>query len=321
MRLVSGILAALSLSFAVHCAHAQEAYPQRTVRLIAAASPGSPLDIMGRLYAQKMSAQWGKPVVVDNRVGAMGIIGMEVVAKAPADGYTLAFAVDVPLVIAPLIMKLPYQPKTQLVPVAGVGATMNMLVINPSLNAGTMSELIALARSRREPLTYSSIGHGSPAHLCMELLKKRAGIELLHVPYKGSVPALTAVLAGEVGMFCGPITLGLPHVKTGKLKALGVTGTGPSPLFPELRPLVEQVPGLTTANWYAVFAPAGTSGAVLSAVHDAMKLAYADKELQRALAGAGIDSIWQSAAEVQAAIDRDSEKWADIVRSANIKAE
>lgn len=300
---------------------AQDAYPSKPVRFIVPFPATGPLDVMARLYAQNLGERWGKNAIAENRPGATGTIGADAVAKAAPDGYTLLFTVDLPIVMAPALMKPPYDPKADLVPIAGVGETMNMLVVHPSAGVSTLAELVAAAKAKPGALTFSSAGNASPGHLCVEMLKSAAGIDLTHVPYKGAAPAMQAALAGEVSMFCGPITQGLPHVKSGKLRALGVTGAKASPLLPELRPLAATYPGLVVSNWYAVFAPPKTPPAVLAFLRAELKRTYDDPEVRKRLDSVGMDPLWLEPAQVTAAIDRDLAKWSGVVKAANIKAE
>ncbi len=300
---------------------AQDAYPAKPVRFVVPFPAAGPADVFARLYAQKLGERWGKPVIVENRVGATGTIGADAVAKAAPDGYTVLFTVDLPIVMAPTLIKLPYDPKTDLVPVAAMGESMNMLVAHPSTGIGTIAELIAAAKARPGALTFASAGNASPGHLCGEMVKSTAGIDLTHVPYKGAAPAMTAALSGEVSVFCGPLAQGLPHVRSGKLKALGVTGEKPSPLAPEIAPLSASFPGLAFANWYAVFTPRGTPPAVIAFLRDELRKTYDDPEVGRRLSGVGIDPAWMEGAQVGAAIDRDLAKWSGVVRAAKIKAD
>jgi tripartite-type tricarboxylate transporter receptor subunit TctC len=300
---------------------AQDAYPAKPVRFIVPFPATGPLDVMARLYAQKLGERWGKNAIAENRPGATGTIGADAVAKAAPDGYTLLFTVDLPIVMAPALMKPPYDPKADLVPIAAVGETMNMLVVHPSAGVSTLAELVAAAKAKPGALTFSSAGNASPGHLCVEMLKSAAGVDLTHVPYKGAAPAMQAALAGEVSMFCGPITQGLPHVKSGKLRALGVTGAKASPLLPELRPLAATYPGLVVSNWYAVFAPPKTPPAVLAFLRAELKRTYDDPEVRKRLESVGMDPLWLEPAQVTAAIDRDLAKWSGVVKAANIKAE
>jgi tripartite-type tricarboxylate transporter receptor subunit TctC len=320
MRITLAAIATAVFALAAPAA-AQDAYPAKPVRFIVPFPATGPLDIMARLYAQKLGERWGKNAIAENRPGATGTIGADAVAKAAPDGYTLLFTVDLPIVMAPALMKPPYDPKTDLVPVAGVGETMNMLVVHPSAGVSTLAELVAAAKAKPGALTFSSAGNASPGHLCVEMLKSAAGVDLTHVPYKGAAPAMQAALAGEVSMFCGPITQGLPHVKSGKLRALGVTGAKASPLLPELKPLAATYPGLVVSNWYAVFAPPKTPPAVLAFLRAELKRTYDDPDVRKRLESAGMDPLWLEPAQVTAAIDRDLAKWSSVVRKAGVKAE
>jgi tripartite-type tricarboxylate transporter receptor subunit TctC len=320
MRTTLAAIATVIIALAAP-ATAQDAYPSKPVRFIVPFPPTGPLDVMARLYAQKLGERWGKSVIAENRPGATGTIGADAVAKAAPDGYTLLFTVDLPIVMAPALMKPPYDSKTDLLPIAAVGDTMNMLVVHPSAGVSTLPELVAAAKAKPGALTFSSAGNASPGHLCVEMLKSAAGVDLTHVPYKGAAPAMQAALAGEVSMFCGPITQGLPHVKSGKLRALGVTGAKASPLLPELKPLAATYPGLVVSNWYAVFAPPKTPPAVVTFLRAELKRTYDDPEVRKRLDAVGMDPLWMEPAQVTAAIDRDLAKWSGVVKAANIKAE
>jgi tripartite-type tricarboxylate transporter receptor subunit TctC len=300
---------------------AQDAYPSRPVRLIVPFPAGGPNDVLARLYAQKLGEQWGKPAIVENRVGATGTIGVDAVVKAPPDGYTLAFTVDLPIVMAPALVKPPYDPQRDLVPVAGVADGMNMLVAHPSAGIRSLAELVAAAKAKPGALTFASAGSASPGHVCGELIKLGAGIDLTHVPYKGAAPAMNAALAGEVSVFCGPIPVGLPHVKAGKLYALGVTGAKPSPLAPGLAPLSATYPDVVLSNWYAVFAPARTPASIVQFLQAELEKVYADQGVRERLAGIGVDPLWMPGPQLAAAIERDGARWAKVIKAANIRAE
>jgi tripartite-type tricarboxylate transporter receptor subunit TctC len=319
-RLLAVVAAAFAAIASVPVA-AQDAYPSKPVRFVVPFPASGPADVVARLYAQKLGERWGKPVIVENRVGATGTIGADAVAKAAPDGYTVLFTVDLPIVMAPTLIKPPYDPKTDLVPVAAMGESVNMLVAHPSTGIGSTADLISAAKARPGALTFASAGNASPGHLCGEMVKSAAGIDLTHVPYKGAAPAMTAALSGEVSVFCGPLAQGLPHVRSGRLKALGVTGEKPSLLAPEIAPLSASFPGLAFANWYAVFTPRGTPPAVIAFLRDEMRRTYDDPEVGRRLSAAGIDPVWMEGSQVRAAIDRDLAKWSSVVRAAKIKAE
>jgi tripartite-type tricarboxylate transporter receptor subunit TctC len=310
------VLAALASPVA-----AQDTYPSKPVRFIVPFPAGGPADVLVRLYAQKLGERWGKPAIVENRVGATGTIGTDAVVKSPPDGYTLLFTVDLPIVMAPALFKPPYDPKRDLVPVAGVADGMNMLVAHPSAGVRSLAELVAAAKAKPGALTFASAGNASPGHVCGELLKMGAGVDLTHVPYKGAAPAMNAALAGEVSVFCGPIPVGLPHVKAGKLHALGVTGTKPSPLVPGLAPLSATYPDVVLSNWYAVFAPARTPAAVVQFLQAELEKVYADAAVRERLAGIGLDPVWMPGLQLAKAIETDGERWARVIKSANIRAE
>jgi tripartite-type tricarboxylate transporter receptor subunit TctC len=258
---------------------AQEAYPSRPVKFVVPFTAGGPLDVMARLVGQKLAEQWGKPVVIENQVGGSGSIGANAVARAAPDGYTLLFTVDIPLTMYPAVAKqVPYNPRTDFRPIAALGRSDNGLFVNPSLGVSTTKELVELARKQPGKLSFSSAGIAAPAHFAGELFKTIAGIDMVHVPYKGAAPAMSAAMSGEVSMMFGPIAQGVAHVRAGKLKALGVTGPLPSPLLPGVKPLVEQgFPGLLVFNWYGVLAPAKTPDAPAQAVRSALKQAMNDQ--------------------------------------------
>jgi tripartite-type tricarboxylate transporter receptor subunit TctC len=297
-----------------------QAYPSRPVRFIVPFPASGPSDVLARLYGQKLSERWNQPVVVENRVGATGTIGTEGVVRAPPDGYTLLFTADLPITMAPALLKLRYDPQRDLVPVAALAKNDALLVVHPSAGIRSLADLVAAAKAKPGALTFASGGNASPSHLCGEMLKRQAGIDMTHVPYSGSAPAMNAVLAGDVTMFCAPIPLGMVHFKAGKIYALGVTGTAPSPLLPELAPLSAIYPGFVISNWQALFAPVATPPAATKLLHDELQKAYADPELQQKLATLALDPAWLSGAELSRRIETDTAKWADLIKAAN-KAE
>jgi tripartite-type tricarboxylate transporter receptor subunit TctC len=302
-------------------AAAQDAYPSKPVRFVVPFPAGGPNDVLARLYAQQLGERWGKPALVENRVGATGTIGTDAVVKSPPDGYTLLFTVDLPIVMAPALLKPPYDVKRDLVPVAGVADGMNMLVAHPSAGVRSLAELVAAAKAKPGALTFASAGNASPGHVCGELLKMGAGVDLTHVPYKGAAPAMNAALAGEVSVFCGPIPVGLPHVKAGKLYALGVTGAKPSPLVPGLAPLSATYPDVVLSNWYAVFAPPRTPATIVQFLQAELEKVYADAAVRERLSAIGVDPVWMPAPQLARAIETDGERWARVIKGANIRAE
>ena len=298
-----------------------QTYPTRPVRFIVPFPASGPADVLARLYGQKLSQRWNQPVVVENRVGATGTIGTEAVVRAPPDGYTLLFTADLPITMAPALLKLRYDPQRDLAPVAALAKNDALLVVHPSAGIRSLADLVAAAKVKPGALTFASGGNASPSHLCGEMLKRQAGIDMTHVPYSGAAPAMNAVLAGDVTMFCAPIPLGMVHFKAGKVYALGVTGTAPSSLLPELAPLSAIHPGFVISPWLALFAPVATPPAVTQLVRDELKKAYVDPELQQKLAILALEPAWLSGAELSQRIEADTAKWMDLFKSAGAKAE
>jgi tripartite-type tricarboxylate transporter receptor subunit TctC len=307
------------LSAASHTARAQ-AYPTRPIHFIVP-FPAGPNDILARLYGQKLSEDLKQPVVVETRVGATGTIGAEAVVRAPPDGYALLFTVDLPITMAPALLKLHYDPLHDLIPIAAVAKGDNVLVVHPSAEIRSMAELVTAAKARPGVLTFSSAGHASPAHLCGEMIKRQTSIDMTHVPYTSAAAAMNAVLAGNVTMFCGPIGVALPFVRAGTVYPLGVTGLKPSPLLPGVAPLSASYQGLVISAWYGLFAPAGTLASVTSTLHDEFQRIFADLELEPKLSALGLDREWMSGADLSQRIASDIVKWRDFMTAANIHAE
>jgi tripartite-type tricarboxylate transporter receptor subunit TctC len=303
-------------------AAAQDAYPSRAVKLVAPFPAAGPLDLLARVAAQHLSDQWGRPVVVENVAGGTGSIGANTVARAAPDGYTLLVTVDIPLTMYPAIARsLPYDPEKSFKPIASIARSDNGLFVNAALGVSSVDELVALAKRRPGQLTFSSAGIGSPAHFGGELFKVIAGVDMTHVPYKGAAPAMAAAVAHEVSLMFGPIAQGLPHVKSGRLRALGVTGPSASPLLPDVKPLVQQgFPGLLVFNAYPVMAPAGTPDAIADKVRAGLKQAMSDPAVRERLEKAAIDPVWTEPAEMMAMLAQDRKRWGDLALRANIRS-
>jgi tripartite-type tricarboxylate transporter receptor subunit TctC len=316
LRMAVAVLVWLSIP-----AIAQEAYPARPVKFVVPFAAGGPLDVTARLVGQKLTEQWGRPVVVENQVGGSGSIGAAAVARAAPDGYTLLVTVDIPLTMYPAVAKqVPYNPRTDFRPIAAVARSDNGLFVNPALGVSTVKELVELAKKQPGKLSFSSAGIAAPAHFAGELFKTIAGIDMVHVPYKGAAPAMSAAMSGEVSMMFGPIPQGVPQVRAGKLKALGVTGPLPSPLLPGVKPLVEQgFPGLLVFNWYGVLAPAKTPDAPAQAVRSALKQVMNDQALRTRLSDLGVEPVWDEADTVANAIAADLMRWGQLARVAKIE--
>jgi tripartite-type tricarboxylate transporter receptor subunit TctC len=297
-----------------------QTYPTRPIHFVVP-FPAGPNNALARLSGQKLSGDLKQPVVIDTRPGATGTIGAEVVVRAPPDGYTLLFTVDLPITMAPTLLKLSYDVQRDLIPIAAVVKSDNVLVVNPATKIHSMAELVAAAKAKPGTLTFASAGHASPAHMCGEMIKRRANIDMVHVPYTSATAAMNGVLAGNVNMFCGPIGVALPQIKAGNVYALGVTGIEASPLLPGVAPLVASYPGLVISAWYGLFAPASTPASVTSILHDEFKKIFADPELQPTLLALGLNREWVSGSDLVQKITSDIAKWRDFIAAANIHAD
>ena len=300
----------------------QETYPARPVRFIVPFPAATPPDLLARIASQKLTEFWGAPVIVEVRDGAGGTIGVNQVVRSAPDGYTLLFTNDLPIVIAPAVSTTAYDPRRDLAPIGAVAQGEQVLVVHPSLGVASIKELIALAKSKPGALTFATSGPGSTSHMCVELMKRAAGIDLLGVPYKGAAPAIQAVLTGDVSMYCSPVFQALPHIKSGKLKALGTTGMQPSSVMPEVMPISAQgLPDVVTSTWYAVFAPANTPALILNKIRESLKKAFDDDQVRQRLAKVGLDPIWMDASVLTTTIGSDLEKWTRLAQTAGMKTQ
>ena len=280
---------------------------------------GGGYDFLARLLSQKMAETFGQPVVVENRAGANGNIGSDVVAKSPADGYTLLMGGIGPQALSVgLYPKLPYDPSRDFVAISLVASQPNLFVAHPSLGIKSVADLIRVAKERAGPIPYASTGAGSGQHLAAEQLKQMAGIDLLHVPYKGAAPSLAASLSGEVGVAFNIILLPLQHVKTGKLVALGMASSKRSALAPDIPTLTEQGFPIDIDTWYGLLAPAGTPVEAVTKLHQETARVFGLAEVKAKLTEQGIDAIGSTPAQFAAHIARESAKWTGVIRAAKI---
>jgi tripartite-type tricarboxylate transporter receptor subunit TctC len=314
---VTGLIAATLLSLAP-AAHAE--YPSKPVRVLVHIPPGGAPDIAARILSDRLGETMGQPFVVENRPGSNGVIAAEITAKAPPDGHTLFLAPDSAIVINPhLYAKLPIDPLKDLEPVATVGANDFVLSVNPSLPVKTFPEFIEYARKAKPPLAYASGGNGSQHHLTMEMLKRAAGIDLVHVPYRGGTPATTATVSGEVAvMFAGSSTA--PQIRSGNLRALAVTGTKPSNAFPELPTIGQFYPGFSNSIWLALFAPAGTPQPIVERLRKEVNAALESADVKDKFNRAGgLEPFITTREEFAAMIRADYDKYGQIVKSIGVK--
>jgi tripartite-type tricarboxylate transporter receptor subunit TctC len=299
-------------------------WPQKAVRIIVPFAPGGASDLMPRLVGEKLTTIWGQPVVIENRPGAAGNIGMEVGAKAPADGYTLLAAPNGNLVVNPhMYSKLAYDVLRDLAPVTRIAAVQNVLVVNPEVPAASLKELVALARSKPGSLNFSSPGNGSQAHVGVELLKLQLGLDLVHFPYQGVGPAMKDLLGGRIHLMLAQVPSALPHIKGGKLRALGVASPAPLAALAEVPTIAAAagLPGYEAVSWYALMAPAGTPREVIAKIHSDTANALQLPDVRERLAGMGAEPSGESPAELAARIKAEYDRWGDVVRKANIKAD
>ena len=295
-------------------------YPSRAIKVIVPIPPGGAPDIAARVIGQKLSEILAVPVIVDNHAGSNGNIAGDLVAKSPPDGYTLLLGQDSLVAINPhLYAKMPFDPMKDLVPVTTLVANQFVLAVNPSLPVKDFQEFIEYARRTTPPLPYASGGNGSQHHLSMEILKQRAGIDMLHVPFKGGSPATMATVAGDTAaMFAGTSTAA--QIKAGKLRALAVTGTKRSPEYPDLPTIAEFYPGYEVTIWLALFAPAGTPDAVLVRLRAAVDKALAAPDVRQKLNSAGgVEPFVTTPEEFAALIRRDYDKYGKIVKTTGIR--
>ena len=315
------ILLAAALAAAPLAAWA--AFPERPLRLVVPFPAGGAADLMARGLAQHLGEQLGQQVVIDNRGGAGGTVACEIVARAPADGYTLLFGTMGTQAINPaLYSKLRYDPLKDFAPIALTHITPRVLVVGPSVKARTVGELIALARAKTGQLTYGSAGNGSSSHLSGALFESLAGVDLVHVPYKGSAPLLTDLLAGRVDATFDSFTVYEEHIKSGRVRALAVTSRMRMAALPQVPTLAEAgLPGYEVSIWLGVLAPAGTPKEVVTALHAAVIRAMADAGMKRQLTALGIEPAASTPDEFSALIRSEIPKWARLVKASGAMVE
>lgn len=297
-------------------------YPTKPIRLIVASAPGGAPDILARTVAQKLSDSLGQQVIIDNRPGASGLIGAELAAKAPPDGYTLFLGTTTLYALLPnLKTKLPYDQVRDFVSITQIAVASNVLVVNPSMSAKSVAELVLLAKSRPGSLNYASAGSGTPAHLAGAMLNVMAGIEMTHVPYKGAGPALLDVIAGQVQIIItSPIAAG-PHINTGKVRALATTGAKRNPALPNLPTVAESLPGYEITQWWGISAPARTSPAVVKRLHAETAKAVSLPDVRERLSREGAIAVGGTPQEFDAFIAAERARLGKIIKQANIVAD
>ena len=299
-----------------------EPFPSKPVRIIVPSTPGDGSDILARSIGQKLTERWGQPVVVENRPGAGGVIGTEAAAKSPADGYTVIMGnAGSHAINQALYPKLSYDVVRDFAPITLVASAPNVFVVNPLVPAKTVAEFIALARKEPGKYSFASGGNGSSAHLNGEMLKALAGIEMTHVPYKGSSPAITDVIAGQVQLMIGNLPPILPFIKSGKVRALGVTTTIRFAATPDVPPISETVSGYESLAWFGLFAPAATAKEILAKWHADVVAVLALPEIRERVAQLGFDVVGNTPEAFAALVRGDIAKWQKVVKASGAKAD
>jgi tripartite-type tricarboxylate transporter receptor subunit TctC len=316
------LLCAALLSLA-GAAHAQS-YPAKTVRILVGFAPGGSTDLTARIFAQELNKLWGSQVVVDNRPGASGMIGADLAAKSPPDGYTWLVSPQTSIVVAPLIFKqVSYDPMKDFAPVAVIGSTPQLLVLHPSMPPKNFREFAAFVKRNAKTLSYASGGFGSTPHMAGELLNSSLGVRVTHVPYKGENPGVADLLGGQIPYMFSNLPVALPHVREGKLRAIAITSLKRSALAPEFPTVAESgIPGFDTATWSGLYLPAATPRELVRRVHaDIAKIAAA-ADFKKRMLDLGIDQSENDTPEKHAAfLKSETAKWGKVIREAGVKAE
>jgi len=318
-HLVARLFVAIALVAASPLCSAQS-WPSRPVHFVVPFPAGGSTDVVGRLIADRLADSLKQPFVVENRAGAGGTLGSDVVAKAPPDGYTMLLGTSsTQAIAASLYAKLPYDPSRDFAPVSLIGTATILLVVNPAVPARSVRELIALAKTKPGRLTFASSGNGSVSHLTGAYFASQAGISLQHIPYKGDTPMITDLISGQVSLAFGTAVAFLPQVQTGKLVALAVADAKPSPIAPGLPTIAETLPGFEALQWFGVLMPAGTPADVVAKLHAEIDRILRMPDVRERLASVGIEVAQKSPAEFGAFIQSETAKWGKIVRDSGAK--
>lgn len=318
-RITVASLALLSLLASVSVS-AQQNYPNRPIRFIVPFAPGGGTDFVGRLVAQKLGDRLGQQLVVENRSGAGGAIGTNLVASAAPDGYTLLLGMVSPLAISPNLEKVPYDPVRDFSAASLLASSYHVLVVHPSLPAKSVKDLVALAKARPGQINYASAGAGTNLFLIAELFKSATGTDIVHIPYKGTAPAVIAILSGESQMMFGGITGVMHHVNTNRLRAIAVTSPNRSSLLPQVPTLIESgLRGVDVASWYALLAPAGTPRPILDRLSQQVAQIATQPEYRKELEKQAFETLSTTPDHFAAFIKEEIEKWARVIKTAGIK--
>lgn len=318
--LLAGLWTAVGIFGAPH-AHAQ-AYPSKPIRIISPSGAGGPVDVICRTVSQALSEVLGQQLVVENRVGAAGLIGTDFVAKATPDGHTLLFGFSGPLAIVPnLNPKTPYDPVKDLTPVSKVAAAPYVLLVHPSVPAKSVKQLVALAKAQPGKMNFGSGGVGVGIHMAGELFNYAAGVKIVHVPYQGAAPAMTALMAGEVDMMFNGLPPALPHIASGRVRALAVGGPSRTSLLPGVPTILENGFDFNTEGWYGVVAPKGTPQPVVDTLHKALVQAMGSADMKARMVKLAVEGGATTPAEFAKLIRDENERWRKVIKAAGIKVQ
>jgi tripartite-type tricarboxylate transporter receptor subunit TctC len=315
----------LGLAFALFPALLSAAQPQpesdtSPVHFIVPGQAGGGASLVARAIGDRLAVRWNRPVIVDNHPGAAGLLGMDLVAKSKPDGQTMLLGFAGAVTINPSLYKLPYRPIDDFTPVTLIGSEPFVMVINPAVPAANLKEFIQYAQAHPGAISYSSSGNGSSSHLAGELFKTMTHVDMLHVPYRGSMAALTDVLGGQVGVHFSALSTAIPQIKSGRVRALGVTSLKRSSVLPDVPTIDEAgVPGFAVDNWYAIFYPAGTPDAIVQRTYRDVRAIVAEDEVRKQFALLGIEPVGSTTSELAQTVRSDIDKWAAVVKQSHMK--
>ncbi|KQX21417.1 tripartite tricarboxylate transporter substrate binding protein [Variovorax sp. Root434] len=316
------LLGTVALAASLACASAAAAFPEKQITLIVPTAAGGANDAMARVVGQAMSAILKQPVIVDNKAGANGAIASEYVMRAAPDGYTLMLGYIATHAMNPALQKLRYDPVKDFEPVGMLGSSATVMVVNPSVKAASAKELVAMLKAAPDKTSYASAGNGTAPHFAAEMFKLSTGTSMLHVPYKGSAPAITDTIAGQTQVMFPSLFTAVPYVKAGKLKALGVAGAKRSALMPDVPTLQEQgIPDVDVSQWYGIFAPAKTPAPVIAQLNKVLNEVLADKSVIKRLEDHGAEVSTMTPEQMRAYVAQEQVKWKKVVQAAKISAD
>ena len=316
------LLGTAALTTLLACGGAQAAYPEKTITIVVPTAAGGANDAMARVIGQAMSAILKQSVIVDNKAGANGAIASEFVMRAPPDGYTLMLGYIATHAMNPSLQKLRYDPVKDFEPVGMVGSSATLMVVSPAVKANNAKDVVALLKATPDKISYASAGNGTAPHFAAEMFKLATGTSMLHVPYKGSAPAITDTIGGQTQVMFPSLFTAMPYVKGGKLKAVGVAGDKRSALMPDVPTLKEQgIAGVDVSQWYAIFAPAKTPRPVIDQLNKALNQALSDKSVIQRLEGHGAEVSTMTPDQLRSYVQQEQVKWKKVVQAAKLTAD